>query len=67
MSHLDLLPNRLAVFEPAAMPVLSLYLVDALEHVVRLARTTDAHVSFIEDPSLLDGVGGVGAMLRHRL
>jgi peptide chain release factor subunit 1 len=37
------------------------------EQVVRLARTTGAHVSFIEDPALLADVGGVGAMLRYRL
>jgi peptide subunit release factor 1 (eRF1) len=37
------------------------------EQVVRLARTTDADVSFIEDPALLAAVGGVGAMLRYRL
>jgi peptide subunit release factor 1 (eRF1) len=37
------------------------------EQVVRLARTTGAHVAFIEDPALLADVGGVGAMLRYRL
>jgi peptide chain release factor subunit 1 len=37
------------------------------EQVVRLARTTGAHISFIEDPTLLADVGGVGAMLRYRL
>jgi peptide subunit release factor 1 (eRF1) len=37
------------------------------EQVVRLARTTGAHISFIEDPALLADVGGVGAMLRYRL
>ncbi len=36
------------------------------ERVVRLARTTGAHISFIEDPALLADVGGVGAM-RYRL
>jgi len=38
-----------------------------LEQVVRLARTTGAHISFIEDSALLADVGGVGAMLRYRL
>ncbi len=37
------------------------------EQVVRLARSTSAHISFIEDPALLADVGGVGAMLRYRL
>lgn len=37
------------------------------EQAVRLARTTGAHVSFIEDPALLADVGGVGAMLRYRV
>lgn len=37
------------------------------EQVVRLARTTGAHISFIEDSALLADVGGVGAMLRYRL
>ncbi len=37
------------------------------EQVVRLARNTGAHISFIEDPALLADVGGVGAMLRYRL
>jgi peptide subunit release factor 1 (eRF1) len=37
------------------------------EQVVRLARTTGAHVAFIDDPALLADVGGVGAMLRYRL
>ncbi len=36
------------------------------ERVVRLARTTGAHVAFIDDPALLADVGGVGAMLRYR-
>ena len=37
------------------------------EQVVRLARTTGAHISFIEDSTLLADVGGIGAMLRYRL
>jgi peptide subunit release factor 1 (eRF1) len=37
------------------------------EQLVRLARTTGARVSFIEDPALLADLGGVGAMLRYRL
>jgi peptide chain release factor subunit 1 len=37
------------------------------EQAVRLARTTGADVSFIEDPALLADVGGVGAMLRYRV
>jgi peptide chain release factor subunit 1 len=36
------------------------------EQMVRLARTTGARMSFIEDPALLADVGGVGAMLRYR-
>lgn len=36
------------------------------ERLVRLARTTGARVTFIEDPSLLADVGGVGALLRYR-
>lgn len=47
--------------------------VDAREHedvasqIVTLARRTDASVRFIEDASLLEHVGGVGAILRYRL
>jgi peptide subunit release factor 1 (eRF1) len=37
------------------------------EQVVRLARKTGAHITFIEDSALLADVGGVGAMLRYRL
>lgn len=37
------------------------------EQLVRLARQTGAHITFIEDPSLLADIGGVGAMLRYRL
>jgi peptide subunit release factor 1 (eRF1) len=37
------------------------------EQLVRLARTTGAHVTFIEDPALLSDVGGVGALLRYRI
>lgn len=40
------------------------WLADAL---VTRARQTDAKISFIEDASLLAGVGGVGATLRYRL
>lgn len=35
--------------------------------LVRLARETGARVAFIEDPSLLAGVGGVAAFLRYRI
>jgi len=37
------------------------------ERLVRLARTTGARVTFIEDPALLTDVGGVGALLRYRI
>jgi peptide chain release factor subunit 1 len=37
------------------------------ERLVRLARTTGARVTFIEDPALLADVGGVGALLRYRV
>src|SRR5690349_14908012 len=33
--------------------------------LVRRARQTGAHITFIEDPALLSGVGGVGAILRY--
>lgn len=33
--------------------------------LVRRARQTGARITFIEDPALLSGVGGVGAMLRY--
>ncbi len=33
--------------------------------LVRRARRTGARITFIEDPALLSGVGGVGAMLRY--
>ena len=37
------------------------------ERMARLARTTGARVTFIEDPALLADVGGVGALLRYRI
>lgn len=37
------------------------------EQMVRLARTTGARISFIEDPALLADIGGVGALLRYRI
>jgi peptide subunit release factor 1 (eRF1) len=37
------------------------------DRLVRLAHATSASVSFIEDASLLAGVGGVGALLRFRM
>lgn len=35
--------------------------------LIRLAQQTSARIRFIEDASLLDGVGGVGALLRYRV
>lgn len=35
------------------------------DSLVRRARQTGARITFIEDPALLSGVGGVGAMLRY--
>jgi peptide chain release factor subunit 1 len=35
--------------------------------LVALARRTDAAVTFIEDPKLLEPIGGVGAFLRYKL
>lgn len=37
------------------------------DELVTLARQTSAQVTFIEDPALLAGVGGVGATLRYLL
>jgi hypothetical protein len=37
------------------------------EDLVERARRTDAKVSFIEDPTLLRDVGGVGGLLRFRI
>jgi peptide subunit release factor 1 (eRF1) len=37
------------------------------DDLVTRARQTGARVTFIEDPSLLEEVGGVGAILRYRL
>ncbi len=39
----------------------------AAADLVALARRTDARVTFIEDPMLLEPVGGVGAFLRYKL
>ena len=39
----------------------------AAADLVALARRTDAAVTFIEDPKLLEPVGGVGAFLRYKL
>ena len=35
--------------------------------LVTRARQTGARVTFIEDPAILAGVGGVGALLRYRI
>ena len=35
--------------------------------LVALARQTSAKITFVEDPGLLEHVGGVGALLRYRL
>jgi peptide chain release factor subunit 1 len=37
------------------------------DELVAIARQTDATITFIEDPSLLATVGGVGAILRYRV
>lgn len=37
------------------------------DELVRRAQQTSARVTFIEDTSLLEGVGGVGATLRYRI
>jgi peptide chain release factor subunit 1 len=37
------------------------------DELVRLAQQTSARVTFVEDTSLLEGVGGVGATLRYRI
>jgi peptide subunit release factor 1 (eRF1) len=39
----------------------------AADELILLARTTSARIRFIEDPSLLQAVGGVGAFLRFRI
>jgi peptide chain release factor subunit 1 len=39
----------------------------AADLLVTRARQTGARVTFIEDPALLSGVGGVGALLRYRI
>ena len=39
----------------------------AADLLVTRARQTGARVTFIEDPALLGGVGGVGALLRYRI
>ena len=39
----------------------------AADLLVTRARRTGAQVTFIEDPALLAGIGGVGALLRYRL
>jgi peptide chain release factor subunit 1 len=37
------------------------------DELIALARQTSARVAFIEDPSLLEPVGGVGALLRYKI
>ncbi len=70
--------ERLAAFEPGDQPVLSLYLdtranqhgregAELADTLVRLAEQTDAAVKLIEDPALLEAVGGAAAALRYRL
>lgn len=38
-----------------------------VERLIRMARQTDASITFIEDPALLADVEGVGALLRFRV
>lgn len=47
--------------EPEAAPP------DVADRIVTQARRTSAAVTFIEDPALLAGIGGVGATLRYRM
>jgi peptide subunit release factor 1 (eRF1) len=37
------------------------------DDLVTRAKQTGARVTFIEDPALLEEVGGVGAILRYRI
>jgi peptide subunit release factor 1 (eRF1) len=37
------------------------------DELVTRARQTAARITFVEDASLLDGVGGVAALLRFRI
>jgi peptide subunit release factor 1 (eRF1) len=50
--------------EAAAAGAESVRIADAL---VTRARQTGATITFIEDPSLLSGWGGVAALLRFRI
>lgn len=37
------------------------------DELVRRAQATDAGITFVEDVSLLEDVGGAGALLRYRM
>jgi peptide chain release factor subunit 1 len=57
------LPQAVQTAEPGEPP----HGADLADALVRLAEQTDATVKLIEDPTLLDSVGGVAAALRFRL
>jgi peptide chain release factor subunit 1 len=66
--------NDAALAEPAVAPVFAGEPAEAQPEVVRLAdelitkaKQTSARITFIEDPDLLSGYGGVAALLRFRI
>ena len=66
--------NDAALAEPAVAPVSAGEPAEAEPEVVRLAdelitkaKQTSARITFIEDPDLLSGYGGVAALLRFRI
>jgi peptide chain release factor subunit 1 len=52
---------------PEGEPTVPVEEIELADELVTKARATGATVTFIEDASLLDGVGGVGALLRFKL
>ena len=66
--------NDAALAEAAVAPVSAGEPAEAQPEVVRLAdelitkaKQTSARITFIEDPDLLSGYGGVAALLRFRI
>jgi peptide chain release factor subunit 1 len=68
------LANDAGLAEPAVEPVAAgeaeqadIGTVRLADELVAKARQTGAHITFIEDPSLLERCGGVAALLRYRI
>jgi peptide subunit release factor 1 (eRF1) len=59
--------SLIATASDGSRPAVEPRAVAIADHLVTLAQQTAAHVIFINDASLLAGVGGVGAFLRYKV